>query len=116
VTDLFEKANHNPIAVLNGDRSKKVLSIRATGGSTVKLSAEGTSDPDKNRVKVSWWIYPEAGTLKAKAALSASEGLTTSVRLPEITQPGSVHVILQVKDDGSPRLWAYRRAVIEVMP
>ena len=77
--DQFEKANHNPIVVLNGDRSKKVLSITAKGGSTVQLSAAGTSDPDKNAVKVSWGIYPEAGTLKADVSLSAVEGLSTNM-------------------------------------
>src|SRR5262249_15634994 len=40
-----DEANHNPIAVLNGDRSKNILSLPAKGRSTVKLCAEGTSDP-----------------------------------------------------------------------
>src|SRR5262249_43741088 len=59
VADQFQKANHNPVVVLNGDRTKDVLSLPAKSGSTVKLSAEGTSDPDKNSIRVMWWIYPE---------------------------------------------------------
>jgi hypothetical protein len=62
VADVYKKANHNPSPVLNGDHSKKVLSIAANGGTTVKLSAEGTRDPDGNAVRVAWWIYKEAGS------------------------------------------------------
>jgi hypothetical protein len=116
VADEFKKANHNPIVALNGDRSKKVLSLTATGGSTVKLSAEGTSDPDGNSVKITWWVYTEAGSLKTGVILTKSDGLTTEVALPAATKPGSVHVILQAEDDGTPKLWSYRRAVIDVSP
>ena len=114
VADEYKKANHNPVAVLNGDRSKKVLSLTAQGGSTVRLSAEATRDPDGNAVKVTWWVYPEAGTRKTGVTLTKSEGLTTEVVLPKVTRPGSVHVILQAEDDGTPKLWSYRRAVIDV--
>jgi hypothetical protein len=102
--------------VLNGDRSKNVLSLTAKGGATVKLFAEGTSDPDENAVKVTWWMYTEAGTLKTGVTLTKCDGLTTEVVLPKVTKPGSVHVILQAQDDGTPRLWSYRRAVINVSP
>jgi hypothetical protein len=116
VADDFKKANHNPAPVLNGDRTKEVLSVAAKGNSSVKLSAEGTSDPDANVVKVVWWIYTEAGALKSGVTLTKSEGLTTEVMLPRVTEPGAVHVILQAEDDGTPKLWAYRRAVINVTP
>jgi hypothetical protein len=116
VADEYKKANHNPVAVLNGDRSKNILTLTAKSGSTVKLSAEGTRDPDENSVKVTWWIYAEASTLKTGVTLTKSEGLTTEVVLPKVTKPGSVHTILQAEDDGTPKLWSYRRAVIDVSP
>jgi hypothetical protein len=116
VADDFKQANHNPAPVLNGDRTKDVLSIAAKGGATVRLTAEGTGDPDSNPVKLTWWIYPEASTLKEGVALTKSNGATTEVVLPQVTEPGAVHVILQAEDDGTPKLWAYRRAVINVAP
>jgi len=115
VADAFAKANHNPQPVLNGDRTKDVLTLPARGGAEVTLSAEGTSDPDRNAVRVTWWIYSEAGTVRG-ATLTATEGLTTRVRLPAVSKPGTVHVILQAEDDGTPPLFAYRRAVLEVTP
>jgi hypothetical protein len=115
VADAFEKANHNPQPALNGDRTKGVLTIQAKGGSEVPLSAEGSSDPDKNAVHLTWWIYAEAGTVKG-AELTTSEGAKTTVRLPAVTKPGTLHVILQAEDDGTPHLFAFRRAILEVVP
>lgn len=113
VADTFGKANHNPKAVVNGDTTRNVLTIPAKLGGTVALSAEGTSDPDKNNVQVSWWIYPEAGNVKG-ATLSAADGLTTNVQLSGVTKPGKLHVILQTEDNGTPHLFAYRRVIVDV--
>ena len=115
VADNFTNANHNPIAILNGDRTKNVLTISATNGAMISLSAEGTSDPDGNSVHATWWIYSEAGTISS-ATLSAADGLKTEVHLPQIKRAAKLHVILQVEDDGEPHLFAYRRAIIEVTP
>jgi len=116
VADDFAKANHNPHAVLNGDRSTGVIVLAAKVGSTLKLSADGTDggDPDQS-VKVSWWIYREAGTLPG-AKLTAVNGFATEVLLPATTVAGTVHVIMQTEDDGKPSLIAYRRIVIQVTP
>jgi hypothetical protein len=115
VAETFTNANHNPIAMLNGDRTKNVLTISATNGSTISLSAEGTSDPDGNSVHVTWWIYSEAGNISG-ATLTAPDGLKTEVHLPQIKRASKLHVILQVEDDGEPHMFAYRRAIIEVTP
>lgn len=116
VADTYAEANHNPQPVLNGDKTKNVITLKAKSGSEIVLSAEGTTDPDGNNVKVSWWIYPEAGTPKYSPILTASAGLTTTVKLPPTAKPATVHIILQVEDDGSPHLFAYRRAVLEIIP
>jgi hypothetical protein len=111
----YTNANHNPVAVLNGDRTKNILAISATNGAMVALSAEGTSDPDGNALRATWWIYPEAGNISG-ATLTTTNALKTEVHLPQIKRVGKLHVILQVEDDGDPHLFAYRRAIIEVTP
>jgi len=82
---------------------------------SVLLSAEGTTDPNGNSVRATWWIYPEAGNISG-ATLTATNGLRTEIHLPQIKKTGKLHVILQVEDDGEPPLFAYRRAIIEVGP
>lgn len=110
----YEKANHNPVAVLNGDKTKDVLYVQARPGEPVRLSAAGSSDPDGHRLRIRWWIYPEAGTFRGKARLTREEGLETALEWEPGAKPGTVHVILEITDDGSPELASYRRAVASI--
>jgi hypothetical protein len=112
----FREANHNPVAVLNGDRSRAPMALRARSGETVRLSAEGSRDPDDNALHVRWFVYLEAGTYRGDVGLSAAEGLRTQFTAPAVTEPQTVHVILEARDDGSPGLYAFRRAVITLAP
>jgi hypothetical protein len=122
VADDFKNANHNPVAVLNGDRTRRVLQLAARPGETVTLAAEGTQDPDGDTIEVRWWIYPEAGALPASAdgkppvTLSADHGSRTTLVASKVGKPETLHVILEVRDAGTPPLWAYRRAVITIQP
>jgi len=52
----YKQANHNPVAVLNGDSTKRVLEITAKPGETVVLSAAGSRDPDGDALDPRWWI------------------------------------------------------------
>jgi hypothetical protein len=114
VADSFEKANHNPRPFLNGDRSTQVIRLKAKPGETLKLSAEGSDAGDPNQqVKLSWWIYQEAGSISG-ATLSQTSGSSTEVTLPKNHKRGALHVILQAEDNGTPKLFAYRRVVIEM--
>jgi hypothetical protein len=109
-----DKANHNPVAVLNGDQTKEVLYVSASPGRPVALSAAGSSDPDGHALRVRWWIYPEAGAWRGKARLSSEEAMETELRWEPGAKPGTVHVILEITDNGSPELSAYRRAVVSI--
>ena len=51
-TPDFAGANHNPMLVVNGDAGLDPLHITANIGETVPLSAEGSSDPDGDRLDV----------------------------------------------------------------
>jgi hypothetical protein len=62
----LKDANHNPVAVVNGDSGKEPLVINAKVGTPVTLSAAGTTDPDGNKVKYTWWYYEEAASAISK--------------------------------------------------
>ncbi len=112
VAPSFSDANHNPKPALNGDHSLRILTLSARPGSALTLSAEGSTDPDNDDLHFRWWIYPEPGTLNG-ASLSKTTGPTTTVQLPS-NRTGTVHVILQVTDSGTPALTTYRRAVLTI--
>ena len=118
IADDFEKANHNPIAVLQGDRTKKVLKIEAKRGETLTLSSAGSSDPDGDEIESRWMIYEEAGTSREFGELSAERGETVKLKIRENGRihwkPATLHVVLMVRDSGSPELVSYRRIVVTI--
>jgi hypothetical protein len=114
VAETFEKANHNPIAVFQGDKSKRVAQMLVKPGQRVTLSAAGTSDPDGDDVSYHWFVYNEAGTFKGNVAIENSESAEASFIAPQVNEPKSLHIILQVKDNGRPSLYSYRRVIVTV--
>ncbi|MBI3461832.1 MAG: DUF1593 domain-containing protein [Planctomycetes bacterium] len=115
-TDDRANANHAPVAVLNGDRSRGILEIAARAGERVQLNAEGSHDPDGQATLARWFVYPEVGSFRGEVALPASAGTTASFIAPQVANPRTIHVVLQVLDNGMPNLSAFRRAVIAVAP
>ena len=116
VADAFAKANHPPIAILNGDKTKGILELGARPGTEVTLSAAGSHDPDMNRVQLRWFVYPEAGTFAGHVTLRTETGEVTTFGAPDVKSPATIHLLLEVRDDGTPPLYAFRRAVITIAP
>jgi alpha-L-fucosidase 2 len=116
VTPDYKGANHNPVAVVNGDASKNVVRLKAPGGGKVALSAEGSSDPDGDSLKYEWIVYEEASTVKGARIEAHGATATLDVLGVPYDAKGEVHVILRVRDSGSPAMFAYRRIVVEVVP
>ena len=117
-----QEANHNPTAVLEGDATKAVLHRSAKLGETIELTAEGSKDPDGNKLTYTWFHYPEAGRdLQSKhdlwnVPIENSNAAVCEVRIPEDLPKNkrNVHVILKVTDDGTPNLCSYRRVILQV--
>jgi len=112
-------ANHNPVAVLNGIPGRAPVETGAKAGAVLALSALGSTDPDGNRLNYRWFVYPEAGTLReaASARVEKHDSAEAQLHLPaKVQRGGTVHVILEVTDSGTPRLTAYRRLIVQVTP
>ncbi|MBN2444232.1 MAG: DUF1593 domain-containing protein [Spirochaetales bacterium] len=107
ITSNYSGANHHPIAILNNDSTRNVLRISASAGSSITLSAVGSSDPDGNNLSYSWSYYAEPSSA-GSPSISGSTSSTATVSVSS----GVTHIILKVSDNGSPSLCAYRRAVI----
>jgi hypothetical protein len=116
VADRYEDANHNPIAVINNMEGKEILELSVKSGETVKLTAEGSSDPDDDSFEMTWFLYPEAGSFAGTVELSSTDSIQTGFVAPVVKKKETVHVILQLKDDGDPALFSYRRAIIVIAP
>ena len=111
----YEKANHHPKAVLNGDQSDKILFLNAKPGDKITLDASGTKDPDGDQMDFLWWNYRESGTYESAPKIGNPAGMTTVVEIPGDAAGKEIHIILEVKDQSKiASLYDYRRLVITV--
>ena len=114
VTSNYSEANHHPIAVVNGDETKQVLEVSAAPGSTVDLSAAGSSDPDGNSLSYNWFYYRDPGTYNGTVSIQNNTTATPTVSVPSNANGKELHIILELHDSGNPNLYAYRRVIINV--
>ena len=124
VTDEYDDANHPPTASVPAPR----LDVSARPGQRVPLTVR-VSDPDGDDLDGTWWHDEESGTYGGDVAIRTvrdlevvggrvgrAQGLSVaSVTVPADAEPGeTIHVVLEVVDDGEPTLTHYQRVVITV--
>jgi len=109
----FAETNHNPRVVVNGVAGKSIARIQAIPGSTVKLSAAGSSDPDGDSLSYKWWYYKEPSTYSDEVRINNAGADKASLKVPYDSQANEFHIILTVRDNGSPNLFAYRRVIVQ---
>ena len=95
-------------------RAKRWQRYGLPPGQRVNLSAAGTRDPDGNSVSYRWFVYKEAGTFKGDVRIEDAASPQAWFLAPQVTEPASLHVILEVWDDGQPRLCSYRRIIVTI--
>lgn len=117
VTADYADANHPPVAKLAHSNR-----LSAKPGDTIKLSAEGSSDPDGDALSYEWIYYPEPGTFTVATArtgmpleIDNAHQANAQLVVPErFGRPGTLHIVLAVTDDGAPALTRYQRVIVEV--
>ena len=120
-TKDFAAANHAPRLVVNGHPGNGILHAAippSAPGSVVpptanELSARGSSDADGGPLEYEWWVYPEAGTYPVRGAmLENATSPVATVHIPPDLGAREVHVLVTVRDHGTPPLARYRRVII----
>ncbi len=112
ISPRYKDANHNPVVAINDNLSKDVVNVKIAAGKNLKLSAKGTKDPDGNNVSYKWFIYKEAGFYTGTLALSNTDQQEIEFEMPVVKSGESLHIICEVKDDGVPALFSYRRVIV----
>ncbi len=109
----YQEANHNPVPVVNGVAGKAIVRMKAKGGEAIKLDAHGSTDPDGNNLEYHWWYYPGPSTYSDEVKISNSNSRAVTFHVPYDRQENEFHIILTVRDNGSPNLFAYRRVIVQ---
>lgn len=112
--NTYAGANHHPIAVVNSDSTRDVLTVSAAAGSNVALSAAGSTDPDSNTLTYAWSFYDEPSSHNGAVTIQGANTESATVAVPAGASGKNLHIILTLSDNGTPSLVAYRRVIINV--
>jgi hypothetical protein len=105
----YKDANHAPVVKANHP-----MDLSAKTGEKVILGATAT-DPDGNQLKYSWWQYMEAGSFAFAITLTGADSKEASFTVPADAESGkTIHIILEVSDNGIPVLTRYQHFVVTV--
>jgi hypothetical protein len=107
----YTDANHAPRVVVAGARFRHLK-----GGQSLSISADGSADPDKDKLHFSWEIYAEPGSSNEPLAVEHADQAVVTVVAPRVTAPAEQHLLLTVRDDGTPPLARYARIVVTLEP
>jgi hypothetical protein len=105
-TKLYEEANHAPVI------EEVVYPEVVKRGQNVEFKARG-SDPDGDNVYYYWWHYHDPSGMIQPILINQESSSNAYFIVPDNTSD-SIHIILEVSDDGSPTLKRYRRLILEV--
>ena len=97
---------------MNGNKGQAVAMAIAQAGETVRLSAKGTSDPDSHALTFRWFVYKEASQFSGNAQLNNPGAEEISFVMPKLGAGQELHLICEVKDNGTPALFSYRRVIL----
>jgi hypothetical protein len=113
----FKEANHPPVPKINGSTM-----LTAKIGDRIDLNAEGSTDPDGDSLSFRWFYYGEPGTFTIASARTGNPlKITDSDKskawfiVPKSGRLGTMHIILEVTDHGTPALTRYERLIITVI-
>jgi len=105
----YDEGNHTPR--IDGTLSE----ITASANKKVKLRVSAT-DPDKDVLTYRWYFYPEEGTYRGAFPSLITKGNSVTFTSPSVSSPQTLHVIVEVTDNGAPALTRYKRFIISVSP
>lgn len=107
-----DEVNHEPVAVLNGDKSRKIIQIMAKPGKEIKLDASDSKDPDGDTISYHWYFYKEASDYSGDFSIESPSSGVQKLILPDDIGDKKIHVVLEVKDNASPGLVSYKRVIL----
>lgn len=107
-----QEANHPPEMLYHDSAI-----IKAGPGETIPLHVNNIHDPDGDILKYRWWHYPEPGTFQGNIKLDKTNQKNALFTTPiETKNDGTVHVICEITDSGTPPLTRYQRIIIDIKP
>ncbi|KNG88493.1 hypothetical protein ANOM_003256 [Aspergillus nomiae NRRL 13137] len=135
------KANHAPVAIVNeSNAGPDPLFLESVAGSEVLLDASQSYDPDGDELTFTWFFYKEVTSSQQDIQWIVPDlqwdvfedaqkprGSVIRVKIPPpaecavdlvngqaVGKGQAFHLILQLQDDGVPRMTTYKRVILQM--
>lgn len=108
-----EEVNHEPIAVIGKDHGNRIIRMKVEPGKTLQLDASGSSDPDGDQLDIKWFVYENAGTYAGIVLQESGASPVLNFEVPKDLEDKEIHLVLEVRDNGTPSLVSYRRVILQ---
>ncbi len=110
------EVNHEPVAVINGDKSNQIITVFGKPGEKIKLDASRSFDPNGDQISFNWFRYIEADTYTGDFEVENPGLAKQTLTIPSDLGKHDLHIVLEVRDNGTPGLVGYRRVIIKLKP
>jgi len=107
-----DEVNHEPNAVVNGDKTNAIIKVRSKPNKIVDLNASGSMDPDGDSISYRWFFYKEASDYPGAFSIDELSSSIQKFKMPKDIGNKSIHIVVEVVDKGSPELVSYRRVIL----
>jgi hypothetical protein len=115
-TGSFEETNHNPVVIINGNKSTFPLELELKAGELILLDASQSSDPDGDALEFRWFIYEEIFRPSVLIRFETeNQGDKVSFKMPESPKGEKIHIIVEVTDNGQPAMTSYKRIILTTL-
>ena len=114
ITDKFDKANHSPVIRLKKYGDSNPIEVESAKGEQIKLDASLSEDPDNDQLSYKWYLYDEISMMGEGVQLIASDKPLCKLKISPDFRGETIHLILEVTDNGTPELSTYKRVQINV--
>jgi len=106
------QVNREPVAAFGRDQSNKIVKIIARPGKKITLDASASSDPDGDQLTFRWFHFKNAGSYSGNQEITPFGSAKLQFRVPGDLGTNDIHIILEVRDNGTPPLVSYKRVII----
>ena len=74
------------------------------------------ADPEDNSLIYNWSFYDEPSSYAGTVTIQNNSSPKAKLEIPKDAGDKTIHIILEIHDNGTPNLYAYRRVIVDLQP